>query len=613
MIDLSAPAHYSVFTLGNPDRVVIDLDQTTLSSRKAMPVGQGPVHRVRSGPRPGNDLRIVLDTIGPLAPRAFNVAPDGTAGNRLVVEFPARDGTVAAKAVPLDTVPLKTEVAKASSSTASMPASVVAPPMATSPATLPMLAATKSVAAASNGRDLVVAIDAGHGGEDPGAIGRGGTREKHVTLAIARKLAQAIDREHGMRAVLMRDGDTFVEPAQSHRARRASTGADMFVSIHADSVRDRSVGGSSVYVLSTRGASDEAARWLAERENAADLIGGVSLDDKNDVLASVLLDVTQKESVSNSVEAASTCSTRCAAWATCIARACSTRASWCSSRPTSRRCWSRPRSSRIRRTRSALRDRDQQQRLADAIHYGRARLLLREPAAGHAARGVVRGAPFGGCGQPAPSPDADAARVCYPRDPLREAAPRHAHPGPARPADPPDRRRRGHRAPGVRGQGAGREQPRCRRALGRDRGRGGRRRAVPRARRRQRHRARRAGARARAPCDQQDRAHRGSRVGAHARVSRRGAAEHRIGVARHADLAPRRRGRRARNHCGRWRRQRAGAGPTPARHDGRGARSVLQRARRAASSCAPSAPSSRRCSGSSSGSRCSRFDVALPL
>jgi N-acetylmuramoyl-L-alanine amidase len=171
-----------------------------------------------------------------------------------------------------------------------MPASVVAPPMATSP----MLAATKSVAAASNGRDIVVAVDAGHGGQDPGAIGRGGTYEKHVTLAIARKLAQAIDREDGMRAVLIRDGDTFV--SLRNRIRKAREhGADMFVSIHADSVRDRSVGGSSVYVLSTRGASDEAARWLAERENAADLVGGVSLDDKNDVLASVLLDVTQKE------------------------------------------------------------------------------------------------------------------------------------------------------------------------------------------------------------------------------------------------------------------------------------------------------------------------------
>jgi N-acetylmuramoyl-L-alanine amidase len=148
-----------------------------------------------------------------------------------------------------------------------------------------------------------VAIDAGHGGQDPGAIGRGGTREKDVTLAIARKLAAAIDAEDGMRAVLIRDGDYFITLRGRIRKAR-EVGADMFISVHADSVLDRGVSGSSVYVLSLRGASDEASRWLAERENAADLMGGVSLDDKNDVLASVLLDVTQKEAVSNSVEAA---------------------------------------------------------------------------------------------------------------------------------------------------------------------------------------------------------------------------------------------------------------------------------------------------------------------
>jgi N-acetylmuramoyl-L-alanine amidase len=309
-----------VFTLGNPDRVVIDLADATISSRKALPGGQGPVHRVRSGARPGRDLRIVLDTIGPLEPRVFKVAPDGTSGHRLVVEFPSRRGTTAPGAIATDAASTGgTKVASASSNVSSPSATAALPPVAaaggpapaavTSTATVkptltPTLAATKSVAAAANGRDIVVAVDAGHGGQDPGAIGRGGTYEKHVTLAIARKLAQAIDNEDGLRAVLIRNDDTFVSLRDRIRKARQH-GADMFVSIHADSVRDRGVGGSSVYVLSTRGASDEAARWLAERENAADLMGGVSLDDKNDVLASVLLDVTQKESVSNSVEAAS--------------------------------------------------------------------------------------------------------------------------------------------------------------------------------------------------------------------------------------------------------------------------------------------------------------------
>ena len=161
----------------------------------------------------------------------------------------------------------------------------------------------KTLAAVAKGRDLVIAIDAGHGGQDPGAHGRGGTREKDVTLAIAKRLAAAIDAEEGMRAVLIRDGDYFITLGSRTRKAR-QLGADMFVSVHADSVRNREVSGSSVYVLSLRGASDEAARWLAESENAADLKGGVSLDVNDDVLASVLLDVTQKEAVSDSVEAA---------------------------------------------------------------------------------------------------------------------------------------------------------------------------------------------------------------------------------------------------------------------------------------------------------------------
>ena len=151
-----------------------------------------------------------------------------------------------------------------------------------------------------HGRDIVVAIDAGHGGVDPGSVGKRGTYEKHVTLAIARRLKDRIDREPGMRGVLTRDDDTFVELRDRiTRARRQQ--ADMFVSIHADAYRDRSVAGSSVYVLSARGASDESARWLADRENAADLIGGVKLDDKDSVLASVLLDLSQGASMSASV------------------------------------------------------------------------------------------------------------------------------------------------------------------------------------------------------------------------------------------------------------------------------------------------------------------------
>jgi N-acetylmuramoyl-L-alanine amidase len=151
-------------------------------------------------------------------------------------------------------------------------------------------------------RDVIIAVDAGHGGVDPGAIGHGGTREKDVTLAIARALAEHINAQPGMRAVLTRDRDELLELRERIGRARAAR-ADMFVSVHADSIADRSVSGASVYVLSVHGASNEAARWLAERENAVDLIGGVRLDDKG-ALAPVLLDMTQNEIIGISASAA---------------------------------------------------------------------------------------------------------------------------------------------------------------------------------------------------------------------------------------------------------------------------------------------------------------------
>ncbi len=279
VLDLSAPTKYEVFAVENPDRIVIDLENAELASSGVLPVGQGPVKSVRSGPQSDHGLRVVLDLDRARDMRSFMVGPEGSAGHRLVVELPPSAAPNAG-----------TVLASAGAGMATVA------PEASNP--------VKRLAAASvHGRDLVIAVDAGHGGQDPGALGSGGTREKDVTLAIARRLAAAIDAEPGMRAVLIRDGDYFITLGGRTRKAR-QLGADMFVSVHADSVRRREVSGSSVYVLSLRGASDEAARWLAESENAADLKGGVSLDDKDDLLASVLLDVTQKESVSSSVEAA---------------------------------------------------------------------------------------------------------------------------------------------------------------------------------------------------------------------------------------------------------------------------------------------------------------------
>jgi len=152
-------------------------------------------------------------------------------------------------------------------------------------------------------RQIIVAVDAGHGGDDPGATGRSGTHEKDVTLAIARALAERIDREPGMRAALTRNGDYFVAlPNRIARARASH--ADMFVSIHADAVRDRDVTGASVYILSERGASSEAAKLLADQENAADLKGGISLAEQRPDVRSVLLDLSQSAAIGQSVEAA---------------------------------------------------------------------------------------------------------------------------------------------------------------------------------------------------------------------------------------------------------------------------------------------------------------------
>jgi N-acetylmuramoyl-L-alanine amidase len=259
VLDLSGSAQHSLQVLRDPDRVVLDVAGARLAGRaRASPAGTGAVKRLRMARRPSGELRIVLDLARPIQAKGFLAAPNNRYGYRLVIDLGVNPN--------VDT-PIKVEHAP------------------------------------RDARDLVVAIDAGHGGEDPGAIGKNGTREKDVVLAIARELAVKINAEPGMKAVLTRNGDYFV-PLRDRMRRARAQQADLFVSIHADSIRDRRIDGSSVYILSQRGATDEASRWLAERENASDLIGGVSLDDKDDVLASVLLDLSQSASLSASQVAA---------------------------------------------------------------------------------------------------------------------------------------------------------------------------------------------------------------------------------------------------------------------------------------------------------------------
>ena len=259
VLDLSGSAQHSLQVLKNPDRVVLDVPGGRLAiGARAAPAGTGAVKRLRLASRAAGELRIVLDLARPSHAKSFLAAPNDRYGYRLVVDLGANQS--------MDS-PVKAEHA---------------PP---------------------NARDLVIAIDAGHGGEDPGAIGKHGTREKDVVLAIARDLALKINAEPGMKAVFTRNGDYFV-PLRDRMRRARGQQADLFVSVHADSIRDRRVDGSSVYILSQRGATDEASRWLAARENASDLIGGVSLDDKDEVLASVLLDLSQSASLRASQVAA---------------------------------------------------------------------------------------------------------------------------------------------------------------------------------------------------------------------------------------------------------------------------------------------------------------------
>ncbi len=252
VFDVTGPAEHRLFSLKNPNRLVIDLSNAAIAAAaKKTPIQGGVVKNLRSGSRNKNDLRLVLDLKGPVKPKSFVLRPNAQYGHRLVIDL-FESGSVA-RSQP-KTVRTASKVAEL--------------------------------------RELVIAIDAGHGGEDPGARGKRGTHEKDVVLAIARRLAKLVDKEPGMRPVLIRDGDYYIglrqriEKARKHRA-------DLFISIHADAFRDRRVKGSSVFVISRSGASSEMARWLAARENAADLVGGVSLDDKDDLLAEVLLDLAQ--------------------------------------------------------------------------------------------------------------------------------------------------------------------------------------------------------------------------------------------------------------------------------------------------------------------------------
>ncbi len=263
VLGLSAPLQPRLLSLDRPRRFVIDLPNTRRDVALNLPAAGGPIKALRGAVRPHGTYRLVLELGGSqsAAPRLSGLAT--ASGYQLRITFDNQS-------------PLAATVAHA-----------------VQPAHSPGKA----------GRDIVVAIDAGHGGEDPGASGPAGTHEKDVTLAIARALAAQLNEHAGIRAVLTRDTDRLIDLRERfERARNAH--ADLFVSIHADSVRDRGIAGASVYTLSYHGASSEAAKRLADRENATVLKGGVSLADVNPDVASVLLDVAQSANMGASVEAA---------------------------------------------------------------------------------------------------------------------------------------------------------------------------------------------------------------------------------------------------------------------------------------------------------------------
>lgn len=263
VFDLNGPVDHNLFTLDNPSRVVIDLDKAALvADLTKVELSGSPISNLRSGKR-GEGVRLVLDLSTTARSSSFTLPPNEQYGHRLVVDL----ATIEQQA---------------------------------------LIPASKPLSIPDTQRDIVIAIDAGHGGEDPGAIGPGRLYEKHVVLAIAKEVKRRIDAQPGFKAQLVRTGDYYISlRGRTRKARQLN--ADLFVSVHADAAENSRARGASVWVLSNRGASSEMGRWLAKKENSADLIGGVgsvSLEDKDETLASVLLDMSMNYARTSSSDAA---------------------------------------------------------------------------------------------------------------------------------------------------------------------------------------------------------------------------------------------------------------------------------------------------------------------
>jgi len=295
VVDLKHSPDYSIFSLKNPARLVIDLKSTSAEKNAVPPqIKSEAIKKIRYGHPKAGTFRIVLDLSKSIKYQSQTLAPNSNYPYRLVLDIEHQKAKPVPSVTKIEPKPApkpqpavtKTETEKVATQATPEPTPVKI---------------TKPI----KRRDIVIAIDPGHGGKDSGALGKRGTKEKDVVLAIARKLAALIKDEPGMRAYMTRNSDVFIR-LRDRIKRARDNGADMFISIHADAFRNHKAKGASVYVLSERGASSEAAKLLADKENAADLAGGISLEDKDDLLASVLLDLSQTASLEGSLEVANT-------------------------------------------------------------------------------------------------------------------------------------------------------------------------------------------------------------------------------------------------------------------------------------------------------------------
>lgn len=266
----------TVFTLKNPHRVVVDLKHVRITSALPAPNTTGQfIRRIRHGSPKQNIVRLVFDLDKPVRYFIRMLPPSDLYQYRLVVDFYHQNAVLATDKTARPVTPRKQDAKPATAKT------------------------VRPVTPRKPKSELVVLIDPGHGGEDPGAVGTR-TQEKKVVLQIAKKLKAQIDKKPGLRALLTRTKDYYISlRKRTHIARRSE--ADLFISIHADSFQDKRARGASVYALSQHGASSEAAKWLADKENAADLVGGVSLADEDELLAEVLLDLSMSKTISESI------------------------------------------------------------------------------------------------------------------------------------------------------------------------------------------------------------------------------------------------------------------------------------------------------------------------